>query len=121
MIAGINHEDVAGLQDLESFGVWGTVQWDLGAWGPIDELMIKSITAWRKQGDATRRGQGIDLTPLGALQHTERAVLPWREVPREDVLQEPTEALSAAPAKAPVIVERLCLRPRSLHPVRTPP
>ena len=65
MAPDVVYEDVAGLQDLESFGVWGTVQWDLGAWGPIDELMIKSITAWRKQVDATRRD--FDATQSGVI------------------------------------------------------
>ncbi|MDG2303476.1 MAG: TonB-dependent receptor [Candidatus Binatia bacterium] len=49
------YEDVHGIQDLESYGVWGTLQYDIGELGPIDELTLKSITAWRRQTDSTRR------------------------------------------------------------------
>lgn len=49
------YKDVHGIQDLEAYGVWGTIQYDIGAIGPIDELTLKSITAWRKQVDSTRR------------------------------------------------------------------
>lgn len=57
--------DVHGIQDLEAYGVWGTIQYDIGALGPIDELTLKSITAWRKQTDATRRD--FDATQSGVI------------------------------------------------------
>ncbi len=59
------YKDVHGIQDLESYGVWGTVQWNLGDLGPVDELTLKSITAWRRQTDATRRD--FDATQNGIL------------------------------------------------------
>ena len=57
--------DVHGIQDLEAYGVWGTIQYDVGPFGPVDELTLKSITAWRKQVDATRRD--FDGTQSGGL------------------------------------------------------
>ena len=42
------------LVDNESYGVWGTAQWDLGSVGPIDELSFKSITSWREQNSRFR-------------------------------------------------------------------
>lgn len=59
------YKDVQGIQDLESYGVWGTIQYDIGALGPIDELTLKSITAWRKQVDSTRRD--FDATQNGLI------------------------------------------------------
>lgn len=59
------YKDVHGIQDLESYGVWGTIQYDIGALGVVDELTLKSITAWRKQADSTRRD--FDATQNGVI------------------------------------------------------
>jgi iron complex outermembrane receptor protein len=37
------------VADLESYGLWGTGNWDLGPVGVLDSLSLKSITAWRQQ------------------------------------------------------------------------
>lgn len=52
--------DTAGLTDVSSYGSWGTVQWDAGEVGPLDELSLKSITAWREQ--RARLRQDLDMT-----------------------------------------------------------
>ena len=42
------------LVDTESYGAWGTAQWDVGSVGPIEELSFKSITSWREQNSRFR-------------------------------------------------------------------
>lgn len=52
--------DTAGLTDVSSYGSWGTVNWDVGQVGLLDELSVKSITAWREQ--RARLRQDLDMT-----------------------------------------------------------
>ena len=59
------YKDVDGLQDLEAYGVWGTIEWNREDLGPIDSLTLKSITAWRRQVDSTRRD--FDATQTGLI------------------------------------------------------
>jgi len=53
--------DTAGLSDIESYGVWGDINWHVGELGWFEDLNIKSISSWREQipriredGDMTR-------------------------------------------------------------------
>ncbi len=57
--------DFPSISKLESSGVWGTIQWDIGDAAFLENLSIKSITAYRAQNEAT--GQDLDFTavPLG--------------------------------------------------------
>lgn len=41
--------NVAGLTDVKSYGTWGTVAWDVGELGFVQDLVVKSITSWREQ------------------------------------------------------------------------
>lgn len=59
------YSDVRGVSDLESYGVWATINWDLSDLGLTEELELKSITAWREQVDATRRD--FDMTASGMI------------------------------------------------------
>jgi iron complex outermembrane receptor protein len=52
--------DTAGLTDVSSYGTWGTVNWDIGATGPLEEFSLKSISAWREQ--TARLRQDLDMT-----------------------------------------------------------
>jgi iron complex outermembrane receptor protein len=40
---------VASLNDIESFGTWGTITWEGGDLGPVEDLELKSLSSWRKQ------------------------------------------------------------------------
>ena len=60
------YSDLPGLSDLESYGVWATIDWDLSDLGWTDELSLKSITAWRQQQDRTQRD--FDLTDSGVVE-----------------------------------------------------
>jgi len=60
------YSDLPGLSDLESYGVWATIEWDLSDLGWTDELSLKSITAWRQQQDRTQRD--FDLTDSGVVE-----------------------------------------------------
>jgi iron complex outermembrane receptor protein len=59
------YSDVAGVSDLESYGVWATIEWDLSDLGLGGDLSLKSITAWREQRDRTRRD--FDMTASGMI------------------------------------------------------
>ena len=59
------YSDVWGISDLESYGVWGTIEWDLSHLGVGDSLALKSITAWREQQDRTRRD--FDMSASGMI------------------------------------------------------
>ena len=59
------YSDVAGISDLESYGVWSTIELDLSHLGFGDELILKGITAWREQQDRTRRD--FDMTASGMI------------------------------------------------------
>ncbi len=50
-----------GRSDIETYGVWGDLTWEVGRLGLIDDLSVKSISSWREQrleiredGDGTR-------------------------------------------------------------------
>lgn len=47
--------DVAQLVDIESYGAWGTAQWDIGPMGIVEDATLKSITAWREQRFRSRQ------------------------------------------------------------------
>ena len=60
------HTDVNGISDLESTGVWGTGQWDVGATSFLDDLSFKLIGSWRRQ--YPRIQEDLDSTEFGVIQ-----------------------------------------------------
>ncbi len=44
----------AQISDLISYGVWGTIAYDVGEIGVLDGLVVKSITSWRRQRQRAR-------------------------------------------------------------------
>jgi len=57
-----------GIADVESYGVWGTIAADLGTYGIVEELVVKSITAWRQQ--IPRLRDDIDMTSMAVIQRS---------------------------------------------------
>lgn len=47
-----------------SYGVWGTLAYDVGPLGPFDSLEIKSITSWREQKSDKYTTEDIDTTDV---------------------------------------------------------
>ncbi len=60
-----NTSNYAQLSDVQSYGTWGTVAWDAGEVGPLDNVRIKSISAWREQ--IPRLRSDVDQTWADAL------------------------------------------------------
>lgn len=56
--------DPATIADVESYGTWGTITWDVGAAGPLDGLQVKSITSWRQQRPRGRDDFGMTQYPV---------------------------------------------------------
>lgn len=52
--------DVAGIVNPTDYGVWGSINWEVGAAGPIDELSFKLLGSWREQ--KTRLREDVDQT-----------------------------------------------------------
>ncbi len=54
-----------GMSDIETYGVWGDIAWNLGQVGWIDDLSLKSISSWREQRPRIREdGDGTRLPEL---------------------------------------------------------
>lgn len=47
-----------------SYGVWGTIAYDVGPVGPLDSLALKSITSWREQKNDKYTTEDIDTTDV---------------------------------------------------------
>lgn len=58
--------DIPGMADLQSYGVWSTIQWDIGPQWVFDDLTFKSITAYRAQEEAFRRDMDMTQVNLGS-------------------------------------------------------
>jgi iron complex outermembrane receptor protein len=52
--------DTHAIADVQSYGTWGTALWNVGELWRIDELSVKSISAWRGQLAGVR--EDIDMT-----------------------------------------------------------
>ncbi|MEO2168688.1 MAG: TonB-dependent receptor [bacterium] len=50
----VTYSDLAGLQDMESFGTWMTTTWDLPDFGWFEDASFKNLTSWRRQIPRTR-------------------------------------------------------------------
>ena len=58
-----NNADAAPLTDLESYGTWGTLTWDAGAFGPLEDVVAKFIGSWRQQKPRLRVDVDMTATP----------------------------------------------------------
>ena len=58
--------DWPGLADLQSSGVWGTIAWDIGDLSVFENLVLKSITAYRAQEEAFSRDMDMTAINLGS-------------------------------------------------------
>ena len=58
--------DTNQISDVESYGAWGTVAWEIGDLSVFENLEAKSITSWREQ--RTRLRLDLDGTPFPAVQ-----------------------------------------------------
>ncbi len=58
--------NVSQLNRIVSVGTWGTIEYDVGALGPVDDVVLKSITAWRQQ--TARQRTDLDQTSFPAVQ-----------------------------------------------------
>ncbi len=46
--------ELAGIQEVTSYGTWGTVSWDTGDLGPLEETETRLLGSWREQRWAER-------------------------------------------------------------------
>lgn len=67
--------DISGMADLQSYGVWSTIQWDIGPQWVFDDLMAKSITAYRAQEESFRRDMDMTQVNLGSQTSTGESVV----------------------------------------------
>ena len=58
--------NVAQILDVQSYGTWGTIRWDVGDVGPLEDVTLKSLTSWRQQ--KPRRRDDLDQTEFQMLQ-----------------------------------------------------
>ncbi len=47
-----------------SYGVWGTIDYQMGAVGPLESLSLRSITSWREQKTPKYTSEDIDATEV---------------------------------------------------------
>jgi len=41
--------DTAAISDIETYGIWNVADYEVGDLGPLESLLVKSISAWREQ------------------------------------------------------------------------
>ena len=58
--------NTAQLSTVESYGTWGTLTWDVGDLGPLQNIEVRSISSWREQ--SLRLRLDLDGTPFPAVQ-----------------------------------------------------
>ncbi len=80
--------NVDNVVDVKSFGTWGTLAWDVGDVGPLQDLSLKSITSWRKQ--LPRRRHDFDMTeiPVLAVSNVGGSPIDGREGFQQQISQE---------------------------------
>lgn len=57
-------------QSAENWGTWGTIQYDVGDVGWAEEIVLKSITSWRRQRSSA--ALDLDATPFPMVQISSR-------------------------------------------------
>ncbi len=66
--------DWPGMADLQSYGIWGTIQWDIGDASVFEDLSLKSITAFRAQEEAFSRDMDMTSINMGSQTSTGESV-----------------------------------------------
>lgn len=59
--------NVAQLNRITSSGTWGVIQYDPGELGPLDDVLLKSVTSWRRQSNRQRVDLDANFFPTGQL------------------------------------------------------
>ncbi len=54
--------NISGIGSAENYGTWGTIEYDVGDAGWLEDLVLKSITSWRQQKN--RGSLDLDATPF---------------------------------------------------------
>ena len=54
--------NISGIGSAENYGTWGTIEYDVGEAGWLDDVVLKSITSWRQQKN--RGALDVDATPF---------------------------------------------------------
>ncbi len=57
--------NVDGINDVESYGVWGTGTWDVGDLGPLEAVAVKSLSSWRQQIPRLREDYDMTAQAVG--------------------------------------------------------
>ncbi len=91
--------NVAGLVDVESYGLWNIAAWEVPALPGLDSLEVRSLTSWREQNIRSRAD--LDLTFSPALQLSligggPAEGAPWFQRQTSQELQANGEALDGA-------------------------
>ena len=60
-----NTSNIHQIADVKSYGMWGTIAYDVGDVGPVEGVVVKSITSWRQQ--IPRLRVDVDQTSADAL------------------------------------------------------
>lgn len=60
-----NSSNIHQIADVKSYGMWGTIAYDVGDAGPMENVVVKSITSWRQQ--IPRLRVDVDQTSANAL------------------------------------------------------
>lgn len=55
-----NNANVAQIVDVQDYGIWGNVTWDVGEVGFLESLQLKAVGSWRQR--SVRRRDDIDNT-----------------------------------------------------------
>lgn len=58
-----NSAEAAPIADLRSYGTWGTITWDTGDLGPLEDVVAKFIGSWRQQKPRLRIDVDMTATP----------------------------------------------------------
>lgn len=58
-----NNAEAAAITDLESYGTWGTIAWDAGDVGGLEDVIAKFIGSWRQQKPRIRVDVDMTATP----------------------------------------------------------
>jgi len=76
-----NNADVSQLVDVESYGAWGTLAWDLGELRIFDDTELKTIASWREQNPRIR--VDVDMTRVPNLRRSSAGGAPDQGTPGE--------------------------------------